>query len=310
MHDHTHSHNDSNDRIGFAFALNLGFTIIEFVGGMLTNSTAIMADAVHDLGDTLSIGLGWVLSRLSGKQANHAFTYGYHRLSLLGALINGAVLVLGSVWVLSESIPRLIEPQMPDALGMIGLAILGVTVNGLAAYKLSGGKTLNERVLNWHLLEDVLGWVAVLIVSLVLLFVDWPILDPILSIAFTVFILVNVLKNIHRTVHLFLQGTPDQQMTIEIENKLLALSHVDGVHHLHVWSLDGERHVLTAHLLLNTPITDGIQGEVKEAVKMVCSDYDFANTTIELEQDREVCRDAPSLHHKGPLAASEQSLPD
>lgn len=293
MHDHNHSHHDhdSDRRIGLAFALNLTFTVIEFIGGLLTNSTAIMADAVHDLGDTLSIGLGWWLNQLSGKKADLSFTYGYHRLSLLGALVNGTVLVIGSIWVLGEAIPRLADPQMPHALGMTGLAILGVVVNGLAAYKLSGGKTLNERVLNWHLLEDVLGWLAVLIVSLILLFVDWPILDPILSIAFTLFILVNVIKNLSRTLHLFLQGAPDKQLTVEIRDKLLAINHVAGVHHLHLWSLDGERHVMTAHLVLDTPVSNTLHDAVKEDVRSMCNGYDFIHTTIELEQDLETCRD-------------------
>ena len=155
-----HHHHSSSGRLGLAFFLNLAFTIIEFIGGALTNSMAIMADAVHDLGDTLAIGLAWTLDRVGRKEADNGFTYGYHRLSLLGALINGAILIIGSLWILSEALPRLINPQMPDAVGMIWLAILGVTVNGFAAYKLSGGKTLNEKVLNWHLLEDVLGWVA------------------------------------------------------------------------------------------------------------------------------------------------------
>jgi len=197
MHNHHHSHiannghnhDHSSSRIGWVFLLNLCFTIIEFVGGMLTNSTAIMADAVHDLGDSLSIGIAWLLSKLGNKQTNQQFTYGYKRFSLFGALINGCVLIAGSIWILFEAIPRLAEPQMPQTEGMLALAILGVLVNGYAAYKLSGSETLNERVLNWHLIEDVLGWVAVLIVSIVLMFVEWPILDPLLSIGFTLFIL-------------------------------------------------------------------------------------------------------------------------
>lgn len=293
MDDHNHHH--SQERIGLAFALNLAFTIIEFVGGVLTNSTAIMADAVHDLGDTLAIGLGWILDRMSKKEADHGYTYGYHRLSLLGALINGAILIIGSLWVLTEAVPRLIEPQMPNAVGMTGLAILGITVNGFAAYKLSGGKTLNEKVLNWHLLEDVLGWLAVLIVSVVLLFAEWPILDPILSIAFTAFILVNVLQRLTQTSRLFLQAAPDGRIAEETKTKLLALNHVAGVHHLHVWSLDGERHVLTAHLLLDAPINNTIQNEVKQAVKTAIAKYDFAHTTIELEQTLESCRDNCTL---------------
>jgi len=252
MHNHVHS---ASDRIGLAFLLNFIFTIIEFIGGWLTNSTAIMADAVHDLGDTLSIGMAWILSKLGDRPADSHFTYGYHRLSLLGALISSAVLIVGSVWILFEAIPRLTAPEMPHAQGMFWLAILGVAVNGYAAYKLSHGKTQNERILNWHLIEDVLGWIAVLIVSIVLLFVEWPILDPILSIAFTLFILINVAKITLVTIKLFLQAVPDKTLRSNVYQDLLSLDHVTDVHHMHFWSLDGEHHVLTAHLVLDTPLS-------------------------------------------------------
>ncbi|MBD3670997.1 MAG: cation transporter [Gammaproteobacteria bacterium] len=291
MHDHGHHHHSASERIGWAFALNLVFTIIEFIGGVLTNSTAIIADAVHDLGDTLSIGLALLLSKLSGKHADGDFTYGYTRFSLLGALINGAILVAGSVWVLYEAIPRLSDPQMPHAEGMLLLAILGVAVNGFAAWKLSKGQTLNERVLNWHLLEDVLGWVAVLIVSIVLMFVELPILDPLLSIAFTLFILFNVSRTLVQTLRLFLQAVPEREMHGDIETQLEGLEHVQDVHHLHLWSLDGEHHVLTAHLVLDKPITQDIQGQVKTAVAERLAAYNLTHTTIEFEQPAEACRD-------------------
>ena len=293
MHDHHHHHHHEADgRIGVAFFLNFGFTIIEFIGGLLTTSTAILADAVHDLGDTLSIGLGWLLARLGRRPASAHYTYGYQRLSLLGALINALVLIAGSLWVLSEAIPRLQDPPMPDALGMTWLAILGVVVNGAAAWRLSGGRTLNEKVLNWHLLEDVLGWLAVLIVSLVLQVVEWPILDPLLSIVFTLFILVNVLRNLRTTLRLFLQGVPEAGLGEEIRAKLLALPHVTDVHHLHLWSLDGEHHVLTAHLVLDIPLSAEAQREVKDAIREACEDCDISHSTIELEQAEEPCRDA------------------
>ena len=205
MHSHSHSHqHGTDDRIGWAFFLNVTFTIIEFIGGWLTNSTAIMADAVHDLGDSLSIGFAWILSRFSNKAAPDKYSYGYRRLTLFGALVNGVVLVIGSIWVLFEAIPRLTNPEMPVVEGMLGLAILGVAVNGYAVFKLKAGETLNEKVLTWHLLEDVLGWVAVLIVSIVLLFVELPILDPLLSIGFTLFILFR--KSV--PVANFLRGVP------------------------------------------------------------------------------------------------------
>ncbi len=291
MSNHDHHHHANSNNIGLVFFLNFFFTIIEFIGGVLTGSTAIMADAVHDLGDTLSIGLAWVLSRLSKKHANDEFTYGFHRFSLLGALINGIVLVIGSAWVLSEAIPKLLSPEMPHAQGMFWLAILGVTVNGYAAWKISGGKTLNERVLNWHLLEDVLGWVSVLIVSIVLLFWDWPILDPLLSIAFTLFILMNVIKNTYQTIKLFLQSVPDDKLLDDIRNKLNALEHVSAVHHIHLWSLDGEKHVLTAHLEIDKMISIQEQKLIKDNVHDLLAKYSLAHTTIEFELPDETCRD-------------------
>jgi len=288
---HNHQHDVSSNRIGVVFFLNFFFTIIEFIGGYLTNSTAIMADAVHDLGDTLSIGLAWVLNKLSKKNANDSYTYGYHRFSLLGALINGMVLIAGSAWVLTEAIPKLFEPEMPHAQGMFWLAILGVTVNGYAAWKISHGKTMNERILNWHLLEDVLGWVSVLIVSILLLFFDWPILDPLLSIVFTLFILMNVLRNTRKTIKLFLQSSPDEKMLDDIRNRLTSIEHVNAIHYLHLWSLDGERNVLTAHLEINQMISADQQKNIKQQISERLAEFSLAHTTIEFELPEEICRD-------------------
>ncbi len=291
MTNHNHQHDVSSQRIGVVFFLNFFFTIIEFIGGYLTNSTAIMADAVHDLGDTLSIGLAWVLNKLSKKNANDSYTYGYHRFSLLGALINGMVLIAGSAWILTEAIPKLFDPEMPHAQGMFWLAILGVTVNGYAAWKISHGKTMNERVLNWHLLEDVLGWVSVLIVSILLLFFDWPILDPLLSIVFTLFILMNVLRNTRKTIKLFLQSSPDEKMLDDIRNRLTSIEHVNAIHYLHLWSLDGERNVLTAHLEIDQMVSASQQKQIKQQISEQLAEFSLAHTTLEFELPEEVCRD-------------------
>ncbi|WMS93754.1 cation diffusion facilitator family transporter [Pseudoalteromonas sp. HL-AS2] len=300
MHNHSHSHSHGKDnRIGWTFFLNVSFTIIEFIGGWLTNSTAIMADAVHDLGDSLSIGFAWILSRFSDKEASDRFSYGYRRLTLFGALINSIVLVIGSVWVLFEAIPRLSNPEMPMAEGMLGLALLGVAVNGYAVFKLKAGKTLNEKVLTWHLLEDVLGWVAVLIVSIVLLFVDLPILDPLLSIGFTLFILFNVLKNLKTTLALFLQATPDEEVQNNIEKAIKAIPEINGIHHMHFWSLDGESHVLTAHLELAHNFEVDKLIRLKQQVAKELSSYNLSHTTIEFEFPQETCRDEHEKHAHG-----------
>jgi cobalt-zinc-cadmium efflux system protein len=290
MHDHNH-HHSASERIGWAFALNFCFTIIEFIGGWLTNSTAIMADAVHDLGDCLAIGMAWGLNKLGNKDPTSHYSYGFRRFSLLGALINGVILIVGAIWVVSAALPRLINPQMPDAYGMFALAILGVAVNGFAAYKLSQGKTLNERMLNWHLIEDVLGWVAILLVSIVLMFVELPILDPILSIAFTLFIVFNVFKNLLATLRLFLQATPDKALRIKIAETLKGIEHVKEIHHLHLWSLDGEHHVLTAHLSLNEHYDQPLLVALKARIANAMAPYDLSHTTIEFEFPDEFCRD-------------------
>lgn len=287
-----HNHSHSSEKIGWAFFLNFGFTIIEFIGGWLTNSTAIMADAVHDLGDTLSIGSGWVLNKLGGKGADTQFTYGYRRLSLLGALINGLVLLAGSSWILFEAIPRLADPVMPETEGMILLAILGVAVNGFAAFKLQGGKTLNEKVLNWHLLEDVLGWVAVLIVAIVMQFVAWPILDPLLSIGFTLFILFNVGRNLVSTFKLFFQAAPDNHLPNKVTQAIQKLDFVKSLHHLHIWSLDGEHHVATAHIVARFESIDEYKC-LKQKIAETMERFEFTHTTIEIELLEEDCRDTP-----------------
>jgi cobalt-zinc-cadmium efflux system protein len=305
MHSHSHSHNhnhgtgsssDASRRIGWAFFLNVVFTIIEFIGGWLTNSTAIMADAVHDLGDSLSIGSAWVLNKISDKEANTTFSYGYKRFSLLGALINGMVLTLGSIWILLESIPRLAEPEMPQVEGMLLLSIFGIAVNGFAAYKLSEGDSLNERVLNWHLLEDVLGWVAVLIVSIVLMFKPWPILDPILSIGFTLFILFNVGRNLKETILLFLQATPDDKQLNEVRGVLTSKPEVKELHHFHIWSMDGEHSVMTVHLVLRQEVTVMQMKKLKNTLQKELEVFAFVHTTIEFEFADEICRDESANH--------------
>ncbi|MBC6905010.1 cation transporter [Saccharophagus sp. K07] len=297
-HGHSHSHHDhshdgvaSSRNIAWAFFLNLSFSLIEFVGGLLFNSTAILADAIHDLGDSLAIGLAWCLQKFSNRTADHRFTYGYRRFSLLGALLNSVILVIGSIWVLTEAIARLADPVMPHPTGMLGLAILGIAVNGYAAWRLSKGSSLNEKTLNWHLLEDVLGWVAILIVAVVLHFVHWPILDPILSIAFTAFILFNVAKLLFSTAKVFLQAVPDAELREEILEKLEEIAQVKEVHHLHFWSLDGEHHVLTAHLLLRDCLSLEEQVALKQDIASRLQEYQLAHTTIEFEFPGELCRD-------------------
>ena len=290
-HDHSHGHHTHNvgSNLKVAFFLNLGFTLLEIIGGLLTNSMAILADALHDLGDSFALGMAWALEKFSKKGKDAIFTYGYQRLSLVGALFNGVILLGGSLFILSKALPRLLHPEAVHVPGMIFFAIVGIVVNGYAVLKLKSGKSLNERMVSWHLLEDVLGWVAVLIVSLVLLYVDLPVLDPILSILITLYVLWNVLKNLKRVFLVFLQATPDTFEVGVFEEKVLELPKVVSVHHTHIWSLDGEDHVLSNHIVMEAESTREEVVQVKNELKKLLHDYSIDHLTVDIEYEGEAC---------------------
>ena len=285
-HDHSH---DSISDLRLAFFLNLSFTIIEIAGGIWTNSLAILSDAIHDLGDSLSLGMAWYLESYAYKDKDKKYSYGYRRYSLLSALINTVVLIVGSVFILSRAVTRLFNPEPVDAKGMILFAVLGIIVNGLAMLRLRGGKSLNAQVVAWHLIEDVLGWVAVLIMSIVLLFTDLYILDPIFSILITSFVLYNVIKNLRKTLALFLQAVPENMDLEMIENRLLAIDNVCSSHHTHIWSMDGEHHVLTTHLVVEEDTSQDEVLCIKEEINQLSKEMDFLHTTVEIEYGDEKC---------------------
>ena len=284
-----HHHHQSGKNLKIAFFLNLGFTLLEIVGGLFVNSIAIISDAIHDLGDSLSLGTAWYLDKKSKQGSDKKFSFGYARFSLLGALINSIVLIGGSIYVISEAFGRLLNPEQADAKGMFYFAVIGVLVNGYAAWKMSGGKTLNEKVVSWHLLEDVLGWVAVMIVAIVLNFKDIPFLDPALSLLITAYILWGVIGRLKETLYVFLQGVPKEIDLVKIEKELLSIDHVQSLHHTHIWSLEGEHHVFSTHLKLERISSFEKLMEVKNEAKAHLEKYHFKHFTIETELDTENC---------------------
>lgn len=288
-HDH-HSHvHPVGKNLKMAFFLNLGFTLLELVGGWYVNSVAIYSDAIHDLGDSLSLGTSWWLEKYAQKKPSAKYSFGYRRFSLLGALINAIVLIVGTVFVIREAVLRLINPELSDPQGMIVLAVFGVAVNGYAAWKLSHGNTMNEKVLSWHLIEDVLGWVAVLLAALILLFYSTPFLDPALSLAISFYILWNVWKRLRETLFLFLQGLPSDINKEAIEQEILGIPNIKSTHHTHIWSLDGAQHVFTTHVKLSPINTPDEILAVKEEIRKIMKKYPFVHYTIETELDQETC---------------------
>lgn len=285
---HHHHHTDVKN-IKVAFFLNLGFAIIEIVGGLLTNSVAILSDAVHDFGDSFSLGLAWYFQKFSKKGSSQSYSYGYKRFSLLAAIINSIVLVVGSIFILSEAIPRIFQPQSPRAEGMFLLAILGIVVNGAAVLRLKKGNTINEKVVSLHMLEDVLGWVAILLGSILMYYFDLPIIDPLLSIGIACFVLFNVYKNIKQTLHIILQGIPEELDIKEIETELKQTKHICSIHDLHIWSVDGIYNVLTVHVVVQQELKTTQIAELKTELRTKLSLKGIQHVTIEFETADEKC---------------------
>ncbi|WKN41751.1 cation diffusion facilitator family transporter [Tunicatimonas pelagia] len=295
-HDHDHHHHGGThvhpvtSNLKVAFFLNLLFTIIEFIGGALTNSVAILADAVHDLGDTFAIGSALFLENYSEKGRSNTFSFGYKRFSPLSALINSIILLVGSIIIAYESIPRLLNPEPVASEGMLYLAILGILMNGAAVLRLKkGGNSINQRTVMLHLMEDALGWVAVLIGSGVMLLTNWVIIDPILSIGIALFILWNAFKNLRKVLMIFLQATPEN---LDIENIRLTLRAIEGitdVHDIHLWTMDGQYHILSVHVVVEEDKRLNELADLRGRVQQQLSSYHINHITIQFEVVGEKC---------------------
>lgn len=273
-------------KILVAFILNLVFSIFEFVGGTITKSVAITSDAIHDLGDAMSIGISYFFEKKSKKDADQIYTYGYARYSVLGSVITTCILLFGSAAVIYNAVLRIINPVTINYNGMIIFAVFGVVVNFVAAYYTSGGNSLNQRAVNLHMLEDVLGWAVVLIGALVMKFTNISLIDSIMSIGVAGFILINAVKNLKEVLDLFLEKVPKGISVEEIERHISEIDGVSGVHHIHIWSMDGEHNYATMHV-----VCEGDSHEVKERVRAELKEHGISHATLEQESVGEPCHE-------------------
>jgi cobalt-zinc-cadmium efflux system protein len=249
----------------------------------------LTSDAVHDLGDSLSLGLSWFLERTSRRGRDRRYSYGYRRFSLLAVLVQTAVLTAGIVFVLARAVPRIARPEPPDAPGMAAFAVLGVLANGAAVLRLRRDRTLHARMIVWHLAEDALGWLAVLAASGVMLVADVPVLDPLLSIAVAVFLLVKVIGILRDAFRLLLQGVPPGVDLERVQADVESVPGVRAVHHAQAWSLDGQHHVLTAHVVVSPRAGRNRVMRVKSKVRAILRKYGFSHITVEIEYGEDDC---------------------
>lgn len=296
-HHHHHLHDGGAEgkplgkNILVAFFLNLGFAIVELIGGLYTGSVAILSDALHDVGDALSLGFAWYLERLSGKKRDNHFSYGYKRFSLLSALLISLVLIAGAIIMIVTALGKILNPDPVNASGMFLFAILGVAVNGYAAWRMMGANSLSDKALRLHLLEDVMGWIAVLVVSVVMYFVDIPILDPLLSIAISLWILYNASFNVRDTFRILLQGVPEGVDTVGFLEGIKEIEGVLGVHDLHLWTMNGEEHIASVHVVYSCErcASPRYLAELKANIRMVAHEYGLNHLTIELDPKGQSC---------------------
>ena len=276
----------SEKNILIAFILNLTFAVVEFIGGIFTNSVAIISDSIHDIGDATSIGISYFLEKKSKKQPDKIYTYGYLRYSVIGSIITVLILLVGSVTVVINAVNRILNPQEINYDGMIILAVVGVAVNFLAAYFTGHGKSLNQKAVNLHMLEDVLGWIVVFIGAVVMRFTDISLIDPIMSVAVSVFILINAIKNLKAITDLFLEKMPDGIDIDEIKEHIFHIEGIKDIHHIHIRSIDGINNCATMHI-----VTDRDAAEIKKLVREELHEHGICHATLEIEGENEDCCD-------------------
>ena len=281
-----------------AFILNLSFSIFEFFGGLFVNSVAILSDSLHDLGDALSIGISYFLEKKSRKKADEKYTYGYIRYSVLGGVITTTILLAGSVLVIIGSVRRLLNPVEINYSGMIVFAVIGVILNFVAAYVTREGDSINQKAVNLHMLEDVLGWVVVLFGAIIMNFTDIRMIDPLMSIGVALFILFNALKNLRAVLDLFLEKAPNNINISELREHLLGIEGVEDIHHIHVWSIDGYNNYATMHIVTRVEDIKGI----KQMIRDELCEHNICHAVLETES--EICDDrechfeaCPHYHH-------------
>lgn len=289
-HSHAHhSHHDAGTRnLSTAFWINTAFALIELVGGFYTNSVAILSDALHDFGDSLSLGLAYLFQKKSLRARDASYSYGYKRFSLVGAVANAVILIVGSVFIIEESVTRLANPVQPDTRGMLVIAVVGLVANGIALLRLRRGHSISERVVALHFVEDVLGWIAVLIGSIVMMFADVPILDPILSMGIALFILYNAYKNLRQSFRIILQGIPENVDVESVREKILDVPGVTGMHDLHTWSMDGQYNIMTVHVTVKEE-DFGQSNAIKKEIRKRLSKMNIQHLTIETEIECDPC---------------------
>lgn len=280
--------NKTPENIKIAFLLNLAFSIVEAIGGILTNSISIISDSLHNLGDSITIGINYIFEKKSKKLPNKEYSYGYLRYTMLGSLIASFILLIGSVVIIYNVVPRLIKPLSVNYDAMIIFGIFGLLINLYATIKIMRSKEKDKKI-NTHMIEDTVIWLFILTGSICIKVFDAVIIDPILSLLIAIYILYQVYKYMKNIYNIFMEKVPKNVKIDEIKKDIEENENIDNVHHIHIWSMDGVNNYMTAHIHLNKVLSEEEIIKTKNDVKNKLMEDKINHITLEVEYFNEKC---------------------
>lgn len=286
-HDHGHSHSSNMRRVLIALVLTATFMVVEVIGGLISGSLALLADAGHMLTDTMALALAAVAFHVSNRPADSKLTYGYQRFQILAAFVNGLSLLLIVAWILYEAIDRFRNPN--EILGdtMLLIAGIGLVVNIVAFLVLHSGdrNNLNIRGAALHVLGDLLGSIAAIIAALVIIQTGWTPIDPILSVAVALLILRSAWILVKRSAHVLLEGAPEWLDIGAMQDRIIEkVPTVVGIHHVHVWGMTPQDLMLTMHVRLQGAPQNPTEC-IRHIKDVLRSEYGIGHTTVEIETE-------------------------
>lgn len=293
-HHHSHSHTGNKKVLLSSFILIATFMIVEVIGGLMTNSLALLSDAGHMLSDAASLGLSFFAIKLGEKHVTQEKTYGYKRFEIIAASLNGLALIVVSAFILFEAFQRLFAPPQVQSTGMLVVSVIGFVVNIIAAWILMKGdkeENLNVRSAFLHVIGDLLGSVGAIAAALLIMFFGWGIADPIASLIVAVLILISGFRVTKDSFHILMEGAPSQIDMKQVKEALGRIPMVKEVHDLHIWTITSSFPVLSCHM---TIYDEGIQDDILcQSQKILHDDFDIEHSTIQIEKAAIGC---PSPH--------------
>ena len=304
--EHSHTHGANKKTLMISFIIITVYMIIEAIGGFLTNSLALLADAGHMLSDSISLGVGLLAFILGEKAADYSKTYGYKRFEILAAVFNGVTLVLIAIYIFYEAYQRFANPPEVASTGMLIIATIGLLVNILVAWLLMrGGDTkenLNIRAAFLHVLGDLLGSVGAIIAALMIIFFNWGWADPLASVIVAVLVLISGWRVTKDSIHVLMEGTPKN---VEIDAVIRTIERIPGVnnmHDLHVWSITSGQNALSCHVVVDGTIPIQESEEILRTIEQKLEDENIGHATIQMESENHphknsvMCKDENPEH--------------